>query len=281
MTDDGKIRLSVESEGLIGFSARDKFPSLAKCFEHMRNVWKIGTKALNSIEWIDYNEEDHLFKSIVFFMAGKALKTHLAIEHLLESGCHEDAAILLRSVLESLINLSYIAQDPLKRSRRYIDYNFVESHLLHRNTKQLPGKKRFLSLDNYPDEIRKIKDEYNNFKKKYGEGGTWSGLTNFKMVKKINDDDLIKLYLTFYSYYSQYVHSSPGALLNYIKENDNELNLQLSPQKDHKNLCENLIQHICMYSMRIVKLLGEVFDLDIEDDINSLYTEHMNIFKTE
>jgi len=65
-------------------------------------------------------------QQMVRFALGKAHKTHRAIVVLCRQGYGEDAAILLRTLLELAIDVRYIALDPGDdRGQRWLDYDSV------------------------------------------------------------------------------------------------------------------------------------------------------------
>lgn len=70
-------------------------------------------------------DQNNTYASLVSFFAGKACKTHEAIVILAERGYGQDAGILLRGLVNLVINAYWIAKDPAARSERYIDYDWI------------------------------------------------------------------------------------------------------------------------------------------------------------
>ena len=73
-------------------------------------------------------EERDLSRLIFGFCFGKAHKTFQAIIRLCALGLGEDAAILLRSNINLLINIYFILKDinPIECSKAFIDYSTME-----------------------------------------------------------------------------------------------------------------------------------------------------------
>ena len=62
---------------------------------------------------------------VTAFLAGKATKTHEAATILAGLGFGQDAGLLVRSMLDLLVTLKWILQDPIVRAQMYVDYDAI------------------------------------------------------------------------------------------------------------------------------------------------------------
>lgn len=70
-------------------------------------------------------DQNNSYASLVSFFAGKACKNHEAIVILAERGYGQDAGILLRSLVNLVINAYCLANGPVTRLERYMDYDWI------------------------------------------------------------------------------------------------------------------------------------------------------------
>ena len=62
---------------------------------------------------------------MVGFLAGKACKTHEAVVNLAAAGYGQDAGILLRSLLNLVVNALWICEKPNPRLEMYLEYDWI------------------------------------------------------------------------------------------------------------------------------------------------------------
>lgn len=145
--------------------------------------------------------EDRLLSAIIGPLLGKAMKTFQAIERLCLLGYGEDAAVLLRSNVNLLVNLTYIVSDPNPndRAKEYVADAWI------RYTKFM---KNAFGVEVNPDD-RPLKSE------------NLDALA--KLWRKVNIADRAKglpehHYKTGYNFYSGIEHSDALALTGYIAD---------------------------------------------------------------
>ncbi len=71
---------------------------------------------------------DSDLKIVAYVIFSKGFKTFQSAMNLCRSGCGSDALSLCASLFENYIDFRYIAAAPVRRSRRYIDYEQVEKY---------------------------------------------------------------------------------------------------------------------------------------------------------
>jgi len=154
----------------------------------------------------------------LLILAGKGCKTHQATLLLAELGYGQDAGILLRSLFNLVVNLTWISKVPTTRVKMYVDYDWIlrdkagnrisygmehlglESSL---TDAQLADLKREIS-----EEVARTIEEHD-----YGRSG-WSKRNLFEMAEEVG----LKLdYQFIYPILSDVEHSSPRSLIYYEK----------------------------------------------------------------
>jgi hypothetical protein len=264
--------------GLRGFSAVSLFPSFSRYFNYMDRLWNVSCEIISSITKIEASSSSELcYKGIAWMTTGKCLKSFLAIEHLIKLGFHQDTLVLLRSMLESMINLFYISEDPVERAERFVRYVEVESRRFLYVSKEVYGEISLLS--GHDSRIKEIEEAVCSFKSEYDpdsrKPSTWSGITIFDMAKRAGLEDIYK---TFYKLQSQHVHGSPRALESYIEDRQEGLALVLVPDQREESLYMNIIMHACYVLICVVDKLEDAFNKE-EKEIAPLMEECKELFK--
>ena len=154
----------------------------------------------------------------------KAYKTHSAIILLCQEGYGEDASVLNRTMFELLITILYILKDPTdERAYRYYSYDWVLRKKMLRYAEQRPEliiqlENRITNLkvdDVSIEEVnRKAKQVQEKFKYK---NNRWSDRTLADMSKEVDKENH---YQTMYRLASQYTHSLPRVINDYVKFTD-------------------------------------------------------------
>lgn len=99
----------------------------------------------------DEEEKDYLSRLVAGFCFAKAHKTFHATQRLCALGFGEDAALLLRSNINLLINMYFILKNdnPVERCKEFIDYSIIErQHYLDSAHKgQQPGRMKEIGAE--------------------------------------------------------------------------------------------------------------------------------------
>jgi len=173
------------------------------------------------------------FQQVVCFLFGKACKSYHAIHLLCKGSFGQDAAILVRSLLEILINLFYIAEEESEqRAENFIRYWIImEKHRLEK------CKKRGLlnSIQEENQIIQKYEEEIDRRKKggikeKRGKEYKWSGKSIAQMAREVGLDyhhDVI------YWRLSQIAHPNIKGSEYFVSDQGNDLKIDCGPGKTH------------------------------------------------
>lgn len=71
---------------------------------------------------------DSDYKLLAYMLFSKGFMTFQAVRNLCLAGCGTDALALCGSLFENLVDLLYIRQAPVRRSRRYIEFEQVDKY---------------------------------------------------------------------------------------------------------------------------------------------------------
>lgn len=172
-----------------------------------------------------YTSKDlkHVF---TLFMLGKAYKTHGVALSVCKLGYGEDAAILVRTIFDSLIATLYILKDTTEeRLQRYLDYDWVIRKQMfdYLSTTDSPVFREFKKREANPkpgdvttEEVIQKADEMQN-KHKYERRYAWSDKSIYGMSKDLGKHDA---YSTVYHLQSQYTHTAVRVMNDYLKSDN-------------------------------------------------------------
>ena len=152
-----------------------------------------------------------LWEDVLLGFAGKSLKTYRAIMLLCLHGYGEDASILLRSLMESAVHLSYISADPENRSRLFAEYD----HILRKRFLDDALRMGLIPEDRVKEERREILASYREVERNYPDKLSWSGKSIKEMAR---ESDLLWHYGVVYRLSSDFVHASPSGIDHYLRQ---------------------------------------------------------------
>lgn len=276
MSTDYINKFCAEQGGLKEFSSRVAYPGLSGKFEFMHQVWEMNCGIASTVKALEgKNEDEILYKGTVQHLTWKALKTHLAIESLLESGFIEDAHLVIRSLLEIVINLAYIQRDPEYISRIYVEYSFLERHRFLETGKMIYGENHF-SAKGHDEEIKQLESDYERVKNNYQNKNKWSGCSIRRMAEQVG---LVDDYDLIYSYLSQSVHSTALTANSYVQEGENGLVIVIMPGQEEEKYFQRAICLTCSYSLMLIEIFNQVFNLGFQEEIHTNLHELKIVFK--
>jgi hypothetical protein len=147
--------------------------------------------------------EDHLLSTMIGPLLGKAMKTFQAIDRLCLLGYGEDAAVLLRSNVNLLVNLAYIVSDPKPndRAKEYVADAWI---------KYTRFMKAAFSVDVNPNDSPLPPEDLEALQKQWGK------FNIAYRAKRLPEHH----YKTGYKFYSGIEHSDALALFGYIADWD-------------------------------------------------------------
>lgn len=233
------------------------------------------SKIKSELEDIYKGKELSVCDKAIFFLVTKSTKTTRAILRLINTGYIEDGFILLRSLLENLINACFILQNKQIYSQMFIDFSFYD---WYRKTKEILETSKNSSLQKKAKAILQKADskkyqEIKEFRDQIkGSDYTWSKRSLKEMAKdcRLKDPYYDKVYFIL----SQYAHPHFGVAKNYYSSSKKEVVFDDSPNLE--GVDELLISTTEIY-LRTIKLLTNYtgikkFDRDSKD-IESKFRE--------
>ncbi|WP_217560140.1 DUF5677 domain-containing protein [Paenibacillus sp. GbtcB18] len=160
----------------------------------------------------------------------------LSIYHLSKLGLGASGLVLVRSIIESLINLSYLWQcksinNTEEERKAWMDYMHVSRHKMenawdnmqkHRRSKQLDlGSPEYLFSEKVSSNLS---NEYKQFKLKY-KRESWAIFSKIEQrARKVDDLNVMsgiileEVYHSCYRWTSEFVHGVSGSSNSYFKE---------------------------------------------------------------
>ena len=226
------------------------------------------------------------FKDVTLVFFAKSTKTFRAICELCSGGFGEDAAILVRTLLENVIGLSYIAKEESQhRAQLFACYSLIDrkrkadqikndpvlkGHLkdIDRKFNDKFGKDYDNAVKLCSDECKKIESLGRYQTKKY----SWSCLSVRDMAA---DTGLKELYFDkVYWMISQFAHPDASAFGNYVHGDKNDLNFIDRPSMQWVK--ESLVSGFDCYS-KMIRLVNQIFDVDLLARIDELEEKYVKV----
>ncbi len=141
----------------------------------------VQTKAA-SIESLELTPEN----AFIAILIAKVIKTHNAILILCKERYGEDATVLVRSLLEALIDVSYIFNEKTReRTIRYMEYSWIIKKQYLESLCSHPEFNGYVEGQIHTMEDNKIKEEAARVQKKYNYKKGWSDKNRWEMAKEI------------------------------------------------------------------------------------------------
>ncbi|HDP69994.1 MAG TPA: hypothetical protein ENN38_04195 [Actinobacteria bacterium] len=247
----------------------------AKLFEHTHKLLKLANE-LSEIKF----EPSTTFEKITILFFAKSRKTYWAISTLAGRGFGEDAGILLRSLLENLIDLYWISIEPKERSKRFLDFasfTYREGFKKLEEDKLHKHRGEQVSLQIKEEVLRDCQKIDARILKSFQKYRKWAPMGRREMAKeidrtltnykKIHKDEFLFLYDKAYWLLSNTAHLNPFALDDFIKPAGNKLILREQPSKRHIANWLILSFHIFL---RIVDKINDVHKIGAEEKIQDL-----------
>lgn len=264
----------------------EKTPYQEKQFyDQYREYFDLNEKLLGVVDRVLQSkvikhDNDPLKMTAIYFMT-KAIKTNRAVWHLCADGYGEDAAILIRSLFNLIINFYFIlSQDTENRAKRFIyhsAYTKYESYKIMSKWADV-----FKQLDLQTFNASEIQKEAENAQKQYKfeANKPWSNKTILQMAKDIDahsspkNNSMEKNYDVVYNFLSDFEHSNVMSANSYIKDDENGWYPQINPTD---NLIPETLASDTGYLLMIFEQFCNIFQLDAKKDIKDLCAELENL----
>lgn len=163
-------------------------------------------------------EPESSYHSVIRALARRTHDTYRAVIELLPRDLVAPSLMLTRSILEVLVDMDYISQDPKKMTDLFLGYDFVERKRL------LDGLKKFDAGSDRIKDLEKrwnteFEPSYQKVKGNYRNEVSWSSKSLGKRAAEVSPE-LAKNVWTLNPYLSGYVHGGPLALADYALADD-------------------------------------------------------------
>ncbi|WHZ14474.1 MAG: hypothetical protein OJF52_001312 [Nitrospira sp.] len=201
----------------------------------------------------------------------KSSKTVESIFLLTSHGYGQDAKILLRSLLELLLNLKYVGHDPDKRVPLFTEYAYLEiddfdkllSNYVSENPDDVIIQKILTSKD--VDQRTSERKEYERVKKNYPNKHNWAGMSVRKMAKSVG----LSFQYILYKMFCRVTHPSSEGIKSYLGLDDESLAcLDSTPEDLRRTFLTS-----CIYLLDILSQVNDGFSLDYGKHIDNVYQQ--------
>jgi len=216
------------------------------------------------------NESQYKIITLFFFI--KSWRTFQSIRLLFSNKLSEDADILLRSLLEVVVNLKYISLDWQKRIELFLGYDYVQRQKLLDKLKKLGDPLADKIRQSRPEVVRDVLEEYSKLKDNYPNMLRWSGKSIEEMAKDVG---LGKHYI-IYRVLSDHVHPSPRATLKYFSEGPT--GIVVGPSLSDDEIAKHL-HTTCVYFLIICDHANELFSLGFDGRIKEINDQLLRLGK--
>lgn len=222
-------------------------------------------------------------KRIFLFILTRIMKTCSAVDLLCRNGYGQDAAALVRGLLENLITAKYIIHDPRladERAKRFVAYKWVilKRHIpeQEKNIRGIPDKAK----NEFFERKELILKRVDEFKREYKISSdrallTWSGRTLKDMAKRLGRG-LLNEYESTFRLSSRFSH--PGILGDREYLVQDEKSLVFSPLPSTIGIVLNMTQNIKFY-MDFLDTADDLFQLHLTAQLNGLKSKCGEVFQ--
>ncbi len=258
--------------------------------EHLelnKRLYNLVTSAIEQINAKGLRDEElDLFSLIVIPMLAKTRKHYNSIQELCKLGFGEEAGIIVRSMANALIDLTYISRcgkDDLSERWARFDW-IIKGHKVEiaemmdnrYNVPSLQGVelKKWEAIKNeIRDQIDKFRKDYKSEQPKYD----WSGYSIKTKAEKAGKD-MELLYHTVYRYNSDIEHSNATALDKYI-DDDTPKKIQFLSEPGESHVKDNLRESFNVF-IQIAIIFFEQFGLeDFKKKSGELINDFLKLYK--
>lgn len=189
------------------------------------------------LDQLQERELKSLSELVLAVLFSKNFKTYHAIRVLCQAGFDQDAAYLMRGLLDTLIDIYYIThKEQDERAQKYIDYSAIYKKKLFDAIKRAENSGKFRAQRDGNTSTNKIEIQYKKIMKKYkwSVKNNWAGITKREMAEKTG---LFHDYDLDYKYWSNYIHSSAMITASYfIPGNDRKVLTLISESSERLTL---------------------------------------------
>lgn len=234
----------------------------------IQNIAKLTSKAIdNTANLFESNFLLNNHKILAQYFLSKTVTSFYAVWVLCENGYGQDAFVVLRTMFENLVNLSFINKDPATMVTLFIEYDYIKDYRRLRDYERLYPDKPKIDTD------REIISNYKRVKPNYPDENRWSRVTLFDMAKCC---ELESYYYMVYRLGSVFSHGGFDCVHDYINRKETHFSIRLGQPSDDKiNLA---LTSACSIVMIVVEKTCNVFNLSTPEACSNIL-DHINNLK--
>jgi hypothetical protein len=211
-----------------------------------------------------------------FFLICYMYKLDLHMNSIRKLSPSPDVQLIARSMIETLIQMLWVAHSPVQRASKWRQYIFVEDWMKLQN---LLRQGKDISLE----EQHSINSEYEAIKDKFLKHASDKTHKNWKCGAKIHDMastvEADELYSILYSNLSDWVHGGPNSFSHMVTFTaEMTLNIRNDAPNNILNSCFS-IAFQCMY--QALAICSQHFSLELEKSLQSIYEQYINDMSQE
>ncbi len=253
-------------------------PELFKLGEDAYRISDLLTKKFNErgLSLGDLTPSQRIF---LFFWV-RAVKTYSSISLLCAKGYGQDVATLLRSLLENMIAIKFILNNPKTADSlavRFVEYKWIIFKRYLPEEEQRIKKASYEIKEKFYKKSRAISEKVEEFKKKYQIVSdkaliTWSG-HSIRDMAKMAGHELLEEYDYTFRLCSRFAHSSILGDKDYVHKEEDVLILSSVPSS--VGVFDNL-KNAIKYLVEFLMIFNNFYSLDhmqfidqLKSDLNS------------
>jgi hypothetical protein len=216
----------------------------------------------------DKHAGNHIYKILVLHLFNKSWRTFESIHLLCVNRFGQEAAILLRSFLEVVVNAIYISKAPSTRSILFAEYGYLEKMSFRRAVLEFQNVNpkdewvnRIVS-SNDSEGVESDKKEYERVKNNYPKRNSWSG----KSIKEMAIESGMHLHYILYKMFCNVAHFSSMGTASYFTIEGGTIKFTADVDGDIHARWHTA----CVYLYSIMSLVNETFELRFDDRLKAV-----------
>lgn len=193
-----------------------------------------------------------LWEDMVLGFLGKSTKTYASIQLLGSHGFGEDAAVLLRSLMETVVTATFMAEQPEDRANLFADFD----HMIRKRFLDEIEELAVLPVGQLEEVKPEVTAAYERVEGRYPDKLNWSGKSLRAMAR---DTGLAWHYTVVFRLSSDFVHASPSGIDHFlIDEPGDRRRVMMDPGDEW--IEQALIAGAELYA-RVLLLVNSAFEL--------------------
>jgi hypothetical protein len=251
----------------------DKFERELKIFEQnlyhkYKEIFDINISVFHQLSNIFEEKVKGLelqsdFQKAINFLYCRSYRLHWSILILCDNGFGQEAGILLRSLIEQVVNMAWIGkEDPDHRAKLFVDYSHIARKKLYDNWEKhrvfdnlTDPQKQFI------EDKREIERLYLEAKENYKDESRWAP----KHIKTRADEVGLGYDWDFYYWnLSFFVHSNSASQFEFIRKKGKDNSYIVGPSEF---MIQNVLHLSCKYLLLAFDLWNKAFELGLDKQV--------------